>query len=159
MCYWIFFKQHSELKLIIRPHQLMFPNFINNHIMKKEEVNDLKAFVNSLPNVFFDNELDYYLSFQRADVLIADFSSLIVEFFLTKKPIVYCGEKFEVADDVAFMLPLLYNGKDWNSLHTAIINLSQGKDSSANERSMAVENFWAKNNDKPSKIIVDEILK
>lgn len=87
-----FFGEHKDLKLIIRPHPLMFKNFIDHGVMTQCEINNLKNDISTLKNIIFDDNKDYRQSFVDGDVLISDFSSLIVEYFLTGKPIIYCGE-------------------------------------------------------------------
>ena len=49
-----YFKEHSELILIIRPHPLMFSHYIAMGIMSQTEVNDYKSLIASLPNVSLD---------------------------------------------------------------------------------------------------------
>ncbi len=152
-----FFEKHKDLRLIIRPHQLMWSNFIQNKIMTQCEIDKLKTFVNSLPNISFDDNLDYNSTFKEGDVLIADFSSLIVEFFLSRKPIIYCGEKFEVADDVAFIIPLSYQGQNWKQLEAKISDLSAGLDPLLDRRNECIDEFWMSNATNASKVIVDAI--
>lgn len=87
-----YFDIHKEVRLIIRPHPMMFDYILNNGILSIEEVNQIKNEVKMSDNVEFDTEFDYYETFLKTDVLISDFSSLLAEFYFMKKPIMYCGE-------------------------------------------------------------------
>ncbi len=84
-----YFKEHSELILIIRPHPLMFSHYIAMGIMSQIEVNDYKSLIASLPNVSLDESSSYMESFEKADCLIADYSAIDIEFLLTGRPIIY----------------------------------------------------------------------
>lgn len=84
-----YFKEHSELILIIRPHPLMFSHYIAMGIMSQTEVNDYKSLIASLPNVSLDESSSYMESFEKADCLIADYSAIDIEFLLTGRPIIY----------------------------------------------------------------------
>lgn len=87
-----YFDLHKEVRLIIRPHPMMFDYILNNGILSLEEVNQIKKEVDMSDNVEFDTAFDYYETFLKTDVLISDFSSLLAEFYFLKKPIMYCGE-------------------------------------------------------------------
>lgn len=84
-----YFKEHSELVLIIRPHPLMFSHYIAMGIMSQTEINDYKNLIASLPNVSLDESSSYMESFEKADCLIADYSAIDIEFLLTGRPIIY----------------------------------------------------------------------
>ena len=87
-----FFSSHKEYNLIIRPHPGMFSNFIRRGIMTEEDVQNLKELVNSYTNIKFDTNKDYLKTFEDSDILISDMTSLLIEWFLTGKPIIFCDE-------------------------------------------------------------------
>ena len=87
-----YFKIHKDIYLIIRPHPNMFNHFINSGIMSKEDVENYYLNINQIDNIEMDYNLDYLDTLKKSDVLIADMSSINFEFFLMKKPIIYCGK-------------------------------------------------------------------
>lgn len=86
-----YFAENKDAKLIIRPHPLMFKNFIEKGILTKEDIDNLKDEISSFDNIEWDNNQNYLDTFEKSEILISDFSSLIIEFFATNKPVVYCG--------------------------------------------------------------------
>ena len=87
-----FFDSYKELQLIIRPHPLMFKNFIEKGVLTKKQVKEYIDRIGKSDNVSLDEEPDYLDSFYKSDALIADFTSLLIEYFLMNKPIIYCGD-------------------------------------------------------------------
>lgn len=87
-----YFVAHPYMNLIIRPHPLMFKNFTEKGVMSEKEVDTLKERINCLENIEWDFNLDYLKTFEITDILISDFSSLVIEYFSTNKPVLYCGD-------------------------------------------------------------------
>ena len=48
--------------------------------------------IEKINNISFDKNIDYLVSLSTSDILISDFTSLLIEFFIMKKPIIYCGK-------------------------------------------------------------------
>lgn len=84
-----YFQSHPELSLIIRPHPLMFAHYIDTGVMSKAEVDAYKQLISDTPNITLDENPSYIGSFKKADCLIADYSSVVIEYFITGQPIIY----------------------------------------------------------------------
>ncbi|NLL91881.1 MAG: hypothetical protein GX222_05610 [Ruminococcaceae bacterium] len=82
--------KHKDIELLLRPHPMMFDNFIFTGEMSETEVKEFKDKYNGTDNVGIDETADYRTALYTADCLVADETSLIAEFFLTGKPIVFC---------------------------------------------------------------------
>lgn len=91
-CLYKYFSKNKELNLIIRPHPLMFINYLSTGFMSQQEIDELKKRVDDAENISWDNNKDYLLTFEKCDLLISDFSSLVIEFYATNKPIIYCND-------------------------------------------------------------------
>lgn len=96
-----YFQDHPKLSLIIRPHPLMFAHYIDTGVMTKAEVVDYKQLINDAPNITLDESASYLDSFRKADCLIADYSSVVIEYFITGQPIIYLNGTDTVEKDVA----------------------------------------------------------
>ncbi|RKJ05570.1 hypothetical protein D7X87_07770 [bacterium D16-54] len=127
-----YFEANQKLNLIIRPHPMMFSNFIDNKILTKEEVRQLFEKINSVDNICLDSEMDYLITFEKTDVLIADFSSLNMEFALSGKPIIYCGKNIKGC--LTEFSDYCYSVRDWEGLKKQIEELSRGCDKYLEER-------------------------
>lgn len=85
-------KENKDLNLIIRPHPLMFDHFIKEGVMSKEDVQNLFQRISKLENIKIDSNKDYLLSAIQADLIISDFSSMLIEFLMLNIPVIYCGK-------------------------------------------------------------------
>ncbi len=121
-------KKQKNINFIFRPHPLAFENFIKEKLMTKMQVkNYLDQFKNS--NMYYDNSSEYYYTFAESDVLITDFSSIIIEYFIFNKPIIYCYSKNENETD--FMKNLkecFYCVENWDELKNILEKLKSGND-------------------------------
>lgn len=123
-----FFCEHPDLKLIIRPHPVMFSTFVRIGLMTQKDVELYLERVRKCPNVFMDDNMDYLQTFENTDVLIADMSSINYEFYLTGKPIIFCGDPNHYNEETKTMYELLYMAPEWDKLKEYICSLSEGGD-------------------------------
>lgn len=89
-------KEFEYTDLCIRPHPLMFTNFIKTGEMTETEIDNFLAYVKGLGNVRIDTSGEYIATFWNSDVLITDFSSILIEYFVTAKPIIYCNSDIDI---------------------------------------------------------------
>ena len=80
---------YGRNNITIRPHPLMFDNFVNGGMMTIKEVSDYKKMLRD-KDIIIDEKNDLFLSLSDTDILISDFSSILLPFFLTERPIIYC---------------------------------------------------------------------
>ena len=145
--FWIkYCKENPSVDLLIRPHPQMFMHLEQTGEFTKEEADTYKHQIELLDNVALDKEKEYAASFWNADVLVSDYSSIIPEFFLTEKPLVFCKRNM--------ILPLLDNMKDIlkgcyvvdseKELYDCIEQLRQGNDTKKNIRAEMKEKLFGK---------------
>lgn len=149
----------NELSLILRPHPKAFDNYIRSGLMSEKEVEDYKQRFHETPNAHIDQDYDYLPSLQTSDILVADFTSLLAEFFILDRPIIYLGsidEKYRFHRD---MFKSFYVVQNQNELITVISNLLDGVDPLKEQRHKAVEAFRNKHNGTAGKRIVDFLLR
>ena len=137
-----YFAEHPEYNLIIRPHPGMFPNFIKAGAMTREEVDAFMRILDGIPNISLDQEGDYWKTFDRTHILIADYTSLLVEFFLTGRPIIYCGElEGEFNKETEEMTQHFYSVDSREKLVGYIEYLSAGNDPEKEAREKVCQTF------------------
>jgi CDP-glycerol glycerophosphotransferase (TagB/SpsB family) len=98
-----FFELRKDLELIIRPHPLMFSNYINKNILTENEIVEYKRRIEKLGNVTLDASESYLGALQKADCVICDYTSIMIEFYIMNKPVLYL-------DKVDNMDELVVNG-------------------------------------------------
>lgn len=152
-----YIKKNPQMNLIIRPHPLMFENIVRVGAMTQSELDNFKSDIFQTPNIYFDNEIDYSYSFNNADVLISDFSSLLYEFILTGKPIIYCGESSDFNEIANLISSGFYNASDSQSLIYRLDLLRKGSDDLFETRLNIIDTQMSKKN-KISQEIIDYLL-
>lgn len=83
-------KENRDVLFVLRPHPLMFDNFIKTGEMSREEVDQFKRYCAEEKNIVLDESKEYADKFWNSDFLITDASGIVPEYFITRKPILYC---------------------------------------------------------------------
>lgn len=120
-------KKHPEFRFIFRPHPLMFGEILNKGYMAQKEIDDYIGELESL-GVVYDKNTPLVESLKRVDVLITDFSTIIIQFFLTGRPIVYCESSIEMNKTYQKMKKGMYIVKSKEDFINSISNLSLTRD-------------------------------
>ena len=126
-----YFNEHKQYSLIIRPHPLMFSNFIKNNIITEEEVERFYKTVNKSDNIYLDSETDYSYSFCKSSILLSDYTSLLIEYFITEKPVVYCGKTDHFTNEMLTVSKTFYLVNNQNEMLNSLDSLLKGYDKNA----------------------------
>ncbi len=129
-----FFLHHPEYKLICRPHPKMFGNFIATGEMTEDDVAAFKKLFEETDNLHLDEYSDYLPSFEEADVFISDTTSLLVEEFITGKPIIFCGVMWHFDTDAKQWARHMYPVRNKQGLISQLESLLAGQDPKREER-------------------------
>lgn len=154
-------EKNKKLEIIIRPHPLMFDNFIDNGLMSIEKVNEFKNKCRFPNNIYIDENKDYMPLLRKADVMIADYTSLLIEYFVTGKPIIYCDNADGLSREAHIMDATLYHAKTFTDITNILSDLYKGNDMKSEIRKNAILELLPKNQDSKSagQTIVEFILK
>ncbi|MBR2523994.1 MAG: CDP-glycerol glycerophosphotransferase family protein [Clostridiales bacterium] len=115
-------------KLIVRPHPLMWDNFIKEGRITPEEAENLKAKWQE-KGIVTDSNVEIEDTFDQADIMISDRSSVIPMFFLTGKPVIYCAfDSGRYSDLYNIILPGIYRVYDQEQLEKTLDQLLSGED-------------------------------
>ena len=133
-----FVKRHKNIDLVIRPHPLMFTNFVEKGVMTQNEVERFKKECTECENVVIDVEKDYIPLLNRADLLIADYTSLLIEFFVTGKPIIYCDDAKGLNKEAKEMDDVLYHAMNYTDIEKLIFKIMEGNDSMKYKRKLVI---------------------
>lgn len=119
---------NPDTMLILRPHPLCFNNYLKTGEMTKDELDSLIALYDREHSLRLDEESDYAPSFEKADVLVADETSLIAEFYTTGKPIVLCKKETHFAHLMEILAPGIYVVENQLELEDVLFSLRRGID-------------------------------
>lgn len=96
--------------------------------MTKKEV---KEYLNNYKksNMIYDRSSDYYDTFKDSDVLITDFSSIIVEYLMYNKPIIFCHRDMNILSDfMKEISKVCYCVNNWEEAEDVLKKLKNGDD-------------------------------
>ena len=88
-----FAELHPNVDILFRPHPLSFKNFLKTGELSQEEYEKMIMQYDNSQNAKIDNSNEYHNTFMIADFLVSDMSSILFEYFLTGKPIIYTHRK------------------------------------------------------------------
>ncbi len=152
-------QQAQGTDLLLRPHPLMFDNFVKTGAMTEAEVSAYKAKCQALPNVAFDTEARYDATFWGSDVLVSDISGMIPEYLFTGKPLIFCRSnmQLELLEPMEQLLAGCYTVTNQQELFDCLNMLRRGEDPKAEQRKLAVEQVLGAA-DSPSQQILQILL-
>ena len=82
-------KNHKDIFLIWRPHPLFFKALEKAEGMNSDKASELFASISQNENIYLDKSESYLSSFYISDAMISDASSLVPEYLVWGKPILY----------------------------------------------------------------------
>ena len=84
-------KNNPDIKLILRPHGLLFPRGVSNKFFSQKQVDEIIAKFKSLKNVIISDHVRCPLDDDviQADIVISDGTSALGEVIVAEKPIIY----------------------------------------------------------------------
>ena len=117
-----------ESNLILRPHPLTFQNALRLGKMTESEIEEYKESVREHGASFDANEM-VGDTFRQTDILITDYSSIILEFFLSGKPVIYCAKtNISLSEVYKQIFQGFYIAENWEEVETTVRKLLKGED-------------------------------
>jgi hypothetical protein len=134
-----FCRKHQDIDFVFRPHPLCFQNFLNNGQLTDTELASLEKKYDESLNMTIDRTDNYQDSFLSSDILVSDLSSMMLEFLVTEKPIVYT-HRVDLFNELGRKLSRgFYWVKNVNELEETLKMLISGNDPLKKERKDLVE--------------------
>ena len=118
----------NDIKIIFRPHPMMFDNLIKNKQMTEDEVENYRKALIDNGSMLYEEGLVLDI-LDEVDIVLTDYSSLIMNYYLTGKPIIYIDTKVvEFLDDYKFILDDNYVVDDNENIINSVRNVINEKD-------------------------------
>lgn len=113
--------------LTFRPHPLMYSTLIDTGLMSEKEVN---AFQQTIDDLGITTDLHSPITdiFKKNGLLITDFSSIIIQFYLTGRPIIYCSCGLEMNEVFQTIIPGIYVADSWEDIDRYLEEIQSGND-------------------------------
>lgn len=121
---------NDDIDFIFRPHPQAFSNWLTTGEMTEDQILKYKQKYINTPNIKIDNQKNYLETFATSSCLVTDISSIIPEYFLTGKPIIYCNKKGSTNTFIKDQgyIKGFYWVENWNELHNVLEMLKNGSD-------------------------------
>lgn len=120
--------KNENFSLIFRPHPQTFLNLNATGEMPEKEADAYRMEYGRRENARIDESGDYFAAFQTSDCLIADITSLMAEYLVTEKPIIYCHRVNTFSEVGNKMAKGFYWVRSWEELCGTLDMLRAGKD-------------------------------
>ena len=139
-----FAKEHStSVEFLFRPHPQMFVNFAATGELPVCEAEDYKKRIQETENASIDTQGSYIETFYSSDVLVTDGSSIIPEYFLTGKPIIYCHKLYDNFTDFGKALSEgYYWANNWQEVRMYLDQLRRGDDPMLEKRKQMIQDLF-----------------
>lgn len=153
-----YIRQTEKIELLFRPHPQAFSEFVEKGEMTKEQVEDYQKLFRESDRMSMDTGADYLKNFYSSDVLITDESSIMPEYFLTGKPVIFTYKETHLNSFAEKLSEGFYWVKDWEELEKTLKMLQSGKDPLLKKRQQLINSEFCIP-EKGSGYMIKEILK
>ena len=144
----------DAVELTMRPHMNTFKSLEKNHLITRDEI---AAYKKALK----DNRINLDSSYREldetirnTDIFLADYSSILIELFLTGRPIIYC--EFQNAIPFAEyeeMFGAMYIARSWEDVERYLDDLVAGNDSLFEKRQEVAKQIYETHKGATQKIV------
>ena len=139
---WIldYAEENRDVTFLLRPHPMAFENFVKAGEMSQQEVDAYKSRCEALENVQIDARKEYITTMWNSSVLIGDYSSILPEYFIMNKPLIYCPTNMTLHPTkfTARMFEGCYVVNNQEEMERCLAMLRRGEDPMREKREMIV---------------------
>ena len=137
-------RKNSDIDFLFRPHPLSLKHFAATGEFPQTEQDAMVKEYASLPNAGIDASGDYHDLFLSSDILVSDMSSMIAEYFLTGKPIVYTHRTDSFNHFGRELSAGLYWARNQTELDGLLRTLRRGDDPLKEKRQELIDNLYVR---------------
>ena len=147
-------KYGDKVELIFRPHPDLFNELIKKNFMTREKINAYDELLKK-KNIYRQTTLaGMYDSIRKVDIFLTDYSSILIEFFLTGRPIIYCEyPKATPLPEYKEMFEALYIAHSWKEVERYLEDLLAGNDPLSEKRQAVAKKIYDTHKDATEKIV------
>lgn len=155
-----FAKNNTDLDILFRPHPLALDHFVRTGEMTSQDVQKFKDICNTTKNISLDTTKEYIGTFWQSSVLISDYSSILPEYFITGKPIIFCEANIDwgLEDFAQKMFDAFYIARCEDDIKKYIQEIKNGNDYLKEKRQQVIAGIFGEDFSVPSRKIVEYLL-
>lgn len=137
-----YFSKRKDLFLIFRPHPLFYGSLKNIYGDDQKFWKKYNNYINNYENIILDINANYLISMHVSDILLSDRSSLVPEFLIYNKPVIYLFKKKTLGFQNKELENMLYICYDEKDIIKYINNLINGNDILVEHRKKDIKNVF-----------------
>lgn len=134
-------KRLSDIDYVLRPHPMMFSEFLSKGLMSEADVESYKNELAQL-GIKLSSEESITDVLLNTDILISDYSSILMMYFLTGRPIIYCDSSIPFNDAYSKMRQGMYIAHCWSDVESYIDSITNGNDYLKEKRESIIESYF-----------------
>ena len=146
--------KNDAVDFLFRPHPQAWVEWNHTGEFPQKEADIYKAKYCNIENAFIDTTPEYLRTFYHSNCLITDTSSVVPEYFLSGKPIIYCygdNSRYQFEKGKGFS-DGLYWVRNWSELEETLQMLIKGEDPLKEKRMWLINSYLDKKNSAGSNI-------
>lgn len=155
-----FVKSNKQIDFIFRPHPQSWFEWNRTGEFTFDQANQYKAKYDEIVNAQIDNSKEYLKMFYSSDCLVTDLSTIIPEYLLTGKPIIYCDSydsKHGYLKDKGYGKSF-YWAYTWEDVENYINMLISGSDPKREERERYIKSDFFLGGKTAGDLITESII-
>jgi hypothetical protein len=121
-------EERNDVDFLFRPHPLMLQNLVTTGEMPLEQQKRMLRRYEGLSNASINRSGNYQKIFLTSDILVSDMSSIMAEYFLTGKPIIYTHRQSAFNEFGERLSEGFYWARDEEELCRVLAGLLAGND-------------------------------
>ncbi len=131
---------HPEVEFVFRPHPQAFKEWNATGEMREAEQRRFKERFQG-GNMHLDESKNYYPLLFSSDCLIADRSTIIIDYLCTHKPVIFCTSNGRHDTIIPGVDKALYRAANWEQLNALLEDLRMGKDPLKETREAIIRDY------------------
>lgn len=145
----------ENCSVTLRPHPLCFNHFLDTGELTEEKLADIRNSYSGKNEI--DEKSSYIDAFTNSSVLVADETSLIAEYFITEKPIVFCKKETHFSALMEKLIEGCYIVSNQDELEAVLNNLMNGVDPLKSKRAELAKQYLTDYKDTAAKNIKEAL--
>lgn len=160
-CLLEYCNDNEKVDFVFRPHPQSWVEWDKTGELKAEDAEIYKRKYDKIKNASIDKNKSYLETFYSSDCLVSDISSIIPDYILTGKPLIYCTDdnatnKFNRRGGYS---EAMYWVKNWKELKDTLDMLIKGEDPLRDKRLAIVKDYFKiedKSGNRIGKVIMED---
>lgn len=136
-----YISNNNAIDFTFRPHPQAFKEWETTGELKEEERNKYIEKYNQNINLHIDTSANYFPMLYSSDCLITDRSTMMLDYFLTGKPIIYCTND-SILSDIYPLDEGVYLAHCWDDIEKIVNQLCSGSDPLKDRRKKLLNQYF-----------------